>query len=209
MKCPLCDGDGCTGLARDRRRVFFTCPGCGLVFVPESSHCTAEEERRRYDLHDNTALNSGYVRFLTEVADIASAPLPANARMLDFGCGREAVLAGLLADRGRMCDRYDPLYGYPFPADRGCYDAVILCEVIEHCRDVGAALRETASLLSGNGIVVIRTQCLPPDGDITRWWYAQDVTHVNFFSPRALEAAADILGRRLELTERSDVFIIR
>jgi 2-polyprenyl-3-methyl-5-hydroxy-6-metoxy-1,4-benzoquinol methylase len=184
------------------------CPECGLVTVPQLFHCTPEDERCRYDLHDNTIENQGYVRFLSEVADIARSHLPQGAMVLDYGCGGNAVLSAILNRSGMRCDPYDPLYqGYPHPAEGARYDAVIMCEVIEHCRDVGATLRDVAGLLASGGKVIIRTQCLAPDTDITRWWYAQDITHVNFFPLRALETAAHCLGKVCVATSKEDIVI--
>jgi hypothetical protein len=209
VNCPLCTFDECTEIARDRRRPYYECGGCGLVFVPAVYHCTIDEERARYDLHDNTAANKGYAAFLAEVAAAAVGCRGPDGRFLDFGCGKEAILANILNGCGLRCDAYDPLYGYPFPALGTRYDAIVLCEVIEHCRSVAATLREVASLLTEDGTVIIRTQCIPPGADITRWWYAQDITHVNFFSPRSLEKAARLIGRELETTPAGDIFIAR
>ncbi|MBN1575706.1 MAG: methyltransferase domain-containing protein [Chitinispirillaceae bacterium] len=180
-----------------------------MIFVPNAFHLSLEQERRRYDLHDNTETNTGYVRFLTQVADIVETVCLSPGRILDYGCGRDAVLTTLLRHRGRACDPYDPLYDYAPPAGGARYDAVILCEVIEHCRDVQCSLREIRELLDERGIVVVRTQVYPAVRELSRWWYAHDMTHVNFFSRPALEFAAALLGRTLEATAAGDIFVMR
>ena len=209
MKCPLCESSEHREADRDERRCFIRCVNCGLVFVPKAFHLTREQERRRYDLHDNTKGNRGYLRFLTQVADIVETACPPPGRLLDYGCGEDAVLTALLRRRGRRCDPFDPLYGYELPPSPPRYDMIILCEVIEHFRKVRSSLQEIGRLLEERGKILVRTQCYPSAGKIVRWWYAQDPTHINFFSHRALECAAGLLDRRLEATAVKDIYLMR
>jgi len=209
MICPLCLSHNCQQVGSDKRRCFFRCDTCTLIFVPHAYHLTSQQERRRYDLHDNTESNEGYVRFLTQVADIVEDESSSHARILDFGCGREAVLSKILRHRGKRCDCYDPLYHHSITDTSVRYDVIVLCEVIEHCRDVQCTLHEIKRLLTDNATVLIRTQCYPPVDRLTTWWYAQDMTHVNFFSQQALETAAHILDKKLYVTSYRDVFLIR
>jgi hypothetical protein len=209
MNCPLCSGD-CAVIAHNRWRMFIMCENCTLVSVPEMYHLSVDQERQRYSLHDNTARNDGYVRFLGEVADIIDTYAAPEARILDYGCGKNAVLTDLLVKRGRRCDPFDPLYEYPLETDSdGAYDIVIMCEVIEHCRNLRAVLDGVRRLLTPSGAVVVRTQLYPSHGDIARWWYAQDLTHVNLFSWKAVEEAAALLGRSAAPTVSADIFVIR
>ncbi len=211
MKCPLCEALDSRDVGSDKRRQFFLCNSCGLIFVPNAFHPTPEQAKQRYDLHDNTESNQGYVRFLTQVAEIIDASVAPTARILDYGCGKGAILTALLQQRGKQCDPFDPLYDFQLPGKniRKPYDAIVLCEVIEHCSDVRCTLREIGQLLDERGVVLVRTQCYPAIQNMARWWYAQDLTHVNFFSRCALETAAEILHRKLVDTSVRDIFLIR
>jgi 2-polyprenyl-3-methyl-5-hydroxy-6-metoxy-1,4-benzoquinol methylase len=179
------------------------------VFVPRQYHLSTDQEQQRYDLHDNTESNAGYVRFLEQVADVVENACPPPGSLLDFGCGREAVLARLLRRRGRQCDAYDQYYGYVPSWHERRYDMVILCEVIEHCRDVRRTILDIRSMLGRNGAVTMRTRTLPATIPLERWWYAHDLTHVNFFSQGALAIVADLLQLRLEKTPAEDIFLFR
>jgi SAM-dependent methyltransferase len=198
----------------------------------------------RYTLHDNTMSNQGYVNFLSEVADIAvniasemsrtrkyiiSDSKDQQIKLLDFGCGSEAVLCRLL-DRRREgigmdididididCHPYDPLYeGLRLPPDAavGKYDIIVASEVVEHLRDISGELRLMCELLRDGGAIVLRTRLYDDSGvdaspAFKSWWYAQDTTHINFFSRKSLDKLAMIAGKRIEETAQKDVFILR
>ena len=211
MNCALCRTAECQPAGIVGQRHLFSCPSCGLVSIPSGYHLSVENERARYDLHDNSADNDGYVRFLSQVAEVVEKNAGSGVRVLDFGCGRNAVLTGILEARGIQCDAYDPLYDHPLPVPfpAATYGAVILCEVIEHCRDLQAVFGLAGTLCTRDASIVVRTRCYPEEVDWSRWWYAQDTTHINFFSTASLACAAGILKRKLYKTEYSDVFVFR
>jgi 2-polyprenyl-3-methyl-5-hydroxy-6-metoxy-1,4-benzoquinol methylase len=188
-----------------QRRALVHCRDCGLVSVPEAHWLTVDEERARYVHHDNTATNAAYVRFLGQVADVVGS----GARILDFGSGENQVLARLLRDRGYDCIAYDPLYGMGGDALQDRYDAIVLCEVIEHLRDLRAELARLAECLRPAGSIVVRTQCYPSVAELPTWWYARDATHINFFAPAALEVAASLCDRVCQRTSEPDISVWR
>ncbi|GBU21878.1 hypothetical protein R80B4_01780 [Fibrobacteres bacterium R8-0-B4] len=233
--CRLCDSGALSLISQDERqgRPFYLCPTCGLISVPAKYHLSVADELARYALHDNTLSNQGYVNFLSEVADIAvniateishrhnhnehhhhSPPI----KLLDFGSGKEAALCRLLEKRGIGidCRPYDPLYDElrQLPDDIGKYDIIAACEVVEHLRDISMELRLMGGLLRDGGAIIIRTQLYDDSGvdasdGFRRWWYAQDPTHVNFFSRKTLYRLAMIIGKRIEETGYRDIFVFR
>jgi SAM-dependent methyltransferase len=177
------------------------------VFVPREFWLSEDDERARYAHHDNTPTNEGYAKFLGQVADVVAAIAPGSARVLDFGSGENAVLADILRQRGFDCAAYDPVYGLGQAALRDRYDMVVLCEVIEHLRDLRAEILTLKGCLGPGGRVVVRTQCYPSIAEMTTWWYARDATHLNFFSERTLEFAAGLCNLRCLHTGQPDIFV--
>jgi SAM-dependent methyltransferase len=212
-RCNLCGAEP-AALAGGKRRVFYLCGDCGLVSVPRERWLSDDGEKARYELHDNSLSNAGYVKFLSQVADVATCVVddvlripPGGAKVLDFGCGKEAVACRLLKDRGIDCRGYDPLYGRLLP-ESGRYDIIILCEVIEHLRDIRGELALIGGLLREGGVIILRTQIYDSPASFPNWWYAQDPTHINFFNEKSLSVAAGMAGKRLEKTEFSDIFLL-
>jgi SAM-dependent methyltransferase len=194
MICKLCLSDGCARVFAPKGRTFIHCPSCGLVFVPESEWLPPAAERARYDKHDNTPGNAGYLDLLSEVVTAARRLRQPPARVLDFGCGERAVLCTLLADAGYLATGYDPAYPDRATLD-GTFDLVVLCEVIEHVRDLRAELVRIARHLAPDGRVLVRTRLYPSPDRMADWWYARDVTHINFFAEPTFAVVAKLLGK--------------
>ena len=177
------------------------------MFVPEAQWLRVEDERARYAHHDNVPSNEGYLRFLGEVADVVNGLVEPDRRILDFGSGEQAVLSGLLQARGLQCTAYDPLYGQGNGALDDRYDVIVLCEVIEHLRQLRTELVRLAGRLRPGGRLVVRTQCYPSLAELSSWWYARDPTHINFFAEPTLEHAARICGLSWRPSAISDISV--
>lgn len=164
-----------------------------------------EAEQDRYALHDNTREHPGYLRFQNELVREVEAIRPRVNTILDFGCGEHAVLSQLLNEKVFTCVGYDPLYR---PMNLvGTYDLVILSEVIEHLRDIRAAVFQVHSNLAPAGKVLVRTRLYPSITSLTDWWYARDPTHINFFCINALAAAARLAERSTVQRLTEDMFL--
>jgi Methyltransferase domain len=209
MNCRLCGSENCAEILQDNRRRYYRCPSCGLVFVPADDHVPLEKEIKRYDLHDNGPGHKGYLDYLQTLVSMVEELCVKSARILDYGCGRNAVLTGLLTGKGYDCTPYDPLYAIgPGALDR-CYDVIILCEVIEHLRDLQKEMALLKKAAGEKGTIVIRTQMSPPQDEFPSWWYKNDCTHVNFFCPAAILVLAALLGRKSVEQKANDIFVLR
>jgi len=206
--CKLCREAACVRVCLHARRTFLHCPACGLVFVPDGEHLTVEAERSRYDRHDNTPSNLDYRRFLSELADAVDQLDLGSGTILDFGAGKHAVLTQLLQERGRRARDYDPLYDRGLDALAERYDLVILCEVIEHLRDLGGELTKLQSCLRPGGRVLLRTQIYPAVDNIADWWYSRDPTHLNFLSRDTVATVAALLHKTAVTALADDLFLI-
>jgi len=209
--CKLCLASACVPAGRNKHRAFVHCPNCGLVFVPVEFWLSENEERARYAHHDNSPSNEGYVKFLGQVADVVADAVAglgtAQPRILDFGSGENAVLADILRRRGFDCAAYDPLYGKGQSALGARYDVVVVCEVIEHLRDLRGEMRTLKDCIGPGGHLVVRTQCYPSVDEVASWWYARDATHLNFFAERTLGFAAGLCGLGCLRTREPDIFV--
>ncbi|PJK13628.1 hypothetical protein CO614_00620 [Lysobacteraceae bacterium NML120232] len=135
----------------------------------------------------------------------------ASGRVLDFGCGNGDLLSFLLAegcdglglelDEARIRAVLKPevegrvtFYagGKPLPFADGEFDWIVSTEVIEHVHDIATYVPEFARLLKPGGRMLITTpditsipssfpaNCVP--------WHLLESTHINFFTPRSVEA---------------------
>ena len=137
--------------------------------------------------------------------------LPANARILEIGCGtghnfemlsRFGRLDAIEVDgeaRALASRRLGHAVGdAPLPdltgIDNGAYDLVALLDVLEHVDEDEAALASIAGKLAPGGRILVTVPAYP-------WmWSAHDVAHHHKrrYSKRALRAVAEAAGLKVE-----------
>ncbi len=213
QKCILCNSEAVTplkfskstGKAGNSR--FMRCRVCDLIFVPENSHLSPEEEAARYMFHQNTLLNEGYVGMFLEKISLIHQYCHGVNSVLDYGCGPEPVLAELLRRDGYKCDIYDP---YFFPEFPECtYDLVISTEVFEHFRNVKSEIYNINSLLNPGGYVAVMTSLHDSVENFEMWWYITDPTHICFFGLKTFELISKKFGFKIVYTNRKNFIILR
>lgn len=208
MNCRLCESTDCSFFISDKKRDFILCNTCALLFVPEKDLVTIHSEKERYALHNNTADNEVYVTYLKEFTrEIKRVPV-SNPRVLDFGSGQDKVLTHVLRESGYNCYAYDPLYGIGIEHLNDKFDIIILCEVVEHLRDLRKEMNVIKKILRPHGYVIIRTELYKNRGAFIDWWYTKDITHINFFSLYTIEKLAGLIGKRVFYTNSKNVVII-
>jgi SAM-dependent methyltransferase len=208
MQCRLCTSRSTALFCTDSNRDFYRCDTCSLIFVPEKDYVSIAAEKERYRLHNNTFENSEYVAYLQSVAgELQRIPLKKPA-VLDYGCGEHKVLTRLLRRQGIPCTPYDPLYDSFFTAAEHQFDVVVLCEVIEHFRDIRKEEALIDTVLKPGGYILIKTEIYDEHRDFSTWWYTKDSTHINFFTLPALEKFGEMLRKKMAYTDVKNIVIM-
>jgi hypothetical protein len=203
VNCRLCGFDECIQLPSGPSRSFFHCPRCQMVGVPSIDHISPDEEKFRYSFHDNQADNPQYHRYCEGIADKICAIATNKSQLLDFGSGPDFVLTRVLRLRGLQCDPYDPVYDLGVNALSSTYDVIILCETIEHLRDLTDEVCKLRQMSKPEGCLFIQTQLYTSKEDVPAWWYAVDTTHINFFNETSLNYFSALLQRRIFYSYKS------
>ena len=170
----------------DKRRHFYQCSQCKLVFASPDSLPNREKELSEYQLHENTFDDQGYVSFLSRPIQQARLHFKnthrACLRALDFGCGPAPVLAVMLIDWVRQVDYFDPLF-FPYAVYEGQeYDLITCTEAIEHFHRPAREWALLQGLLATNGVLIVMTKRVLSRERFKHWHYKNDPTHVSFFS---------------------------
>lgn len=213
--CRLCGWMRTIFFYGDKRRQYYKCPRCEIVFVPAAFILPDEAEKAEYDLHQNTEGDAGYEKFLSRAADPLIAYIhkqfPDNQKKkgIDFGCGPTPVLATMLSKQLTECDVgvYDKFY---FPenehllSEEGTYNFVISTEVAEHLSDPLRVLKQLWKTLKyDGGVLVIMTKRV--EGTVEKfcnWHYIRDPTHITFYHENSFRWLSTSLPRE---NERCDV----
>ncbi len=182
--CVLCSHNATSLIYQDRKRSFYQCPCCELVFVPSYEHVSFQKEKARYDQHQNSPEDEGYRKFLSQILAPLFSKIDPGCQGLDYGSGPSPVLAQMLREKGFPSDFYDPFYNDKRELLKIQYDFVTCTEVVEHFRNPRADWEELISLVKKRGWLAVMTQTTPRKMDFDQWYYQRDETHVGFYSDK-------------------------
>jgi SAM-dependent methyltransferase len=185
--CPLCKAAGASNFYQDRRRDYFLCPTCKLVFVPAVYFLSAEDEKARYDLHQNAPTDQGYRQFLSRLFLPMKEYLNPESRGLDFGSGPGPTLSVMFEEIGHTVAIYDHFYAMKPSVLKQQYDFITATEVVEHLHNPRKELDRLWACLKPGGNLGIMTKLVHDCEAFARWHYKDDPTHVCFFSCSTFE----------------------
>lgn len=179
--CPLCRCAGSKSVIFETRkkRRYWHCRLCDLVFLHGDALPTLEQEREIYTYHRNSPEHPGYVAFLQRIIQPALAYLAPSMRGLDYGCGPGPTLSLLLEREGIHCHNYDPIFFPEYP--QGRFDFVFATECFEHFHSPATELSRLKSLLQPHGYLFVMTELWHEEIDFRTWHYHTDPTHVSFY----------------------------
>ncbi len=185
--CPLCNNLTTSHFHRDKKRDYWRCGNCYLVFVDDQQQLDLATEKAIYDLHQNQANDLGYRQFLSRLAEPLLAQLTTPKNGLDFGCGPGPVLAEMLTEAGHTMNLYDLFYANDPERLAISYDFVTCTEVVEHFRNPQREFQRLFELLKPQGYLAIMTKLVIDAEAFSRWHYKNDQTHISFFSRETLQ----------------------
>lgn len=205
--CPLCQHTDVRLYHQDRKRNYYQCGQCELVFVPPESFLSADQEHAEYLLHENAFDDQGYRQFLFRLASPLTASLSPGLSGLDFGCGPAPVLADILASEGMNMAIYDPLFFPDSAVLTKKYDFITCTEAIEHFHKPDEELRLLVNLLKPEGVLAVMTKRVISQQRFTSWHYKNDPTHVCFFSEATFHYIARTFGFTVSFPAADVVFM--
>jgi hypothetical protein len=199
IQCPLCTNGTAEPFHRDRKRAFFRCPRCDLVFVPPEFHLSPETEKARYEFHSQSLADSGYRDFLNRLCRPLAKKLSPGAHGLDFGCGQTPTLSVLFKETGLECSDYDLHFANDPAVLEKQYDFLTCSETMEHFCRPREEFERFLRLVKPGGWIGIMTQLRDEAPPFEKWFYKEDATHLCFFSRKTFQWLEKTYGLRLEL----------
>lgn len=181
-KCPLCCDSSISFFYSDKKREYWRCDICRLVFVPPEFQLSTMAEKAEYDKHNNTLVDEGYRKFLSRMFNPVQSLLQTPADGLDFGCGPGPLLAKMFRDSGYQMSIYDLFYENNPKVLEQKYDFITATEVFEHLREPGRVLEQLMGMLNQQGILGVMTKRVTNQSAFEKWHYKNDQTHICFFS---------------------------
>lgn len=210
-RCPLCSNHklGSHSIRHyytDKKRHYWQCLECCLVFVAKNEQLSAQAEKAEYDLHENSLEDAGYLNFLNRLAAPLMKTLPKHSQGLDFGCGPAPALAHLLEQHGHSVALYDVYYQTEASVLKQHYDFICCTETIEHLSEPGKVVDQLWKQIKPGGILAIMTKRVIDLNTFKSWHYKNDPTHISFFSLNTFQYLASKLSASLTVIDKDIVF---
>lgn len=194
MDCLLCQSSQTAAfqVTKKPERSYFHCGQCDLIFMDPHQRPSAQEEKARYDFHQNDG-SSGHQAFLSPLVEdiltyISEQKTDIHSlKALDFGCGPHPFLSLLLGHKGLQVTNYDLFY---FPDQdhlRRNYHVITSTEVWEHFAHPRAEIARLVRILKEGGLLAVMTSAHKGEGAFHDWYYRRDETHVTFFSEKSMQ----------------------
>lgn len=196
--CPLCSSTKSSHHSSIHNREYWHCPNCDLIFLLPKFFLNSEEEKARYELHQNNSEDQNYRNFLKQVAEPLIRKLPSGSEGMDFGCGPVPVMSEIFYEAGINVKNYDP---YFFPNQQlldSKYDFIVCSEVAEHSYSPIKLFQQLDSLLKNNSYLGIMTSLHQSVTVFEEWHYPRDPTHVSFYSEKTMQWIAKEFSWKIE-----------
>jgi len=206
--CPLCKSEQIRSFQKFDNKQYLICDNCDLVFLPRKYHLSHDEEKKRYDLHENNPEDDNYREFLSGMLNAILDYVDKPADGLDYGSGPGPALAQMLEENGYKMDIYDPYYAPNSFIYKKKYDFVTCTEVVEHLARPGEEFQKITGLLKSSGIFGIMTRLRDADINFSNWHYRRDPTHVCFYSDKTFKwIARQYKFERRKISDKINIFV--
>ena len=184
--CPLCEHPSSL-FKKIESKIFYRCTNCFGIFLTPNLLPTFDEEKLRYELHNNDVNDGAYQNFVSPITSRVLQDFSQESSGLDFGAGTGPVISKVLEDKGFTIKLYDPFFhNYPELLEN-TYDYIACCEVIEHFHHPKKEFRLLQDLLSPKGKLYCMTEMFREQLIFENWYYKNDPTHVFFYSEKTMK----------------------
>lgn len=181
--CPLCCSAGNWVSGTE----FLLCNECQGFFRHVRHLPGLEQEKARYETHNNDVNDPGYQAFVSPIVSAVLRDFTPNRSGLDFGAGPGPVISKLLREKGFHIVQYDPFFHNHTALLEDSYDYIVCCEVIEHFHSPDKEFQLLKRLLKPEGRLYCMTCLYSPGMELGDWFYIKDPTHVFLYQPATLE----------------------
>jgi SAM-dependent methyltransferase len=208
MNCTLCHSSNTVVYTQLADADYHQCSDCQLIFQDPATYLDNNEEKARYDTHQNNPEDEGYRKFLGRVVNPLLERIQTGQRGLDFGCGPGPTISVMLGELGYKVDNYDLYFCPDTKLENESYDFITSTEVFEHFYKPGMEFEKVWALLKPGGVLGVMTLFYPEKvEEFDKWWYKNDPTHVCFFSPEVFDFIGKKYGAKIEVVSDQVVFL--
>lgn len=211
--CTLCEEKAASHFHSTDSYDYLHCQNCDLIFVKPGQRLDSDEEKKRYDYHENDPDDVHYREFLNQLFLPLSKKLKQPGVGLDFGSGPGPALNVMFEEAGHKMKIYDPFYADDPGVFNQQYDFITSTETAEHLFYPRKEFEKMWACLKPGGFLGIMTKMVQNISQFPGWHYMRDDTHVTFYSKKTFnwlaahwKASVNFDGTRVIIFEKSLAF---
>lgn len=197
LHCPLCKQNTTHHICTNEYYDYLLCNTCDLVFVRQEERLSPEEEKKRYDQHENNPNDDRYRNFLNQLFQPLNDKLTKKSLGLDYGSGPGPTLHLMFEEVGHSMEIFDPFYSNDKSVLNNTYDFITSTETVEHFYNPAHEFETLWSILKPGGFLGIMTLLRPEDQPLSEWHYIRDDTHVSLYSKKTFKWIANHFNTKL------------
>ncbi|MBN2618268.1 MAG: class I SAM-dependent methyltransferase [Spirochaetales bacterium] len=184
-KCTLCSSKCTHSYSKDKKREYFICENCNVIFVPQQFYLNSIQELKRYEKHNNSNTDIKYKDFLSRIVPPIIKFIKPGSIGLDFGCGPGPILKDIFQEYKIKIEEYDLYFKNNSYLLSKKWDFIVSTEVFEHLQDPNTVFTKLWDLLNPEGVLAIMTSLTDYVNEFKSWYYKGDPTHITFFSKKS------------------------
>ena len=189
-KCPLCSCTSTSLFHQDKKRAFYHCNDCGLVFADAGSHLPPAAEKHRYGRAKLSTKQKQLSQFVFPLLEQLEQQQAGQLVGLNFGRVLNENDLQLIQQAGHILNQYDPFFAPDHLALKQKYDFIVSYRVFEHFQYPMKEWTLLSHLLNDGGWLAINTPLLTDLNAFSKWHHKNNLTHVSFYSRSTFEYLA-------------------
>ena len=183
--CPLCVAPS-TIYFQNMNQLFHECSNCKAIFMDESLRLKTEDEKLRYETHNNDVFDERYQNFVSPITKAILKYFSEDHSGLDFGAGTGPVISKILKDNNFSIKAFDPYFHDNPKLLNKKYNYIACCEVIEHFYSPKKEFSLLKNILLKGGRLYCMTEIYDKSVDFSTWYYKNDPTHVFIYQKKTI-----------------------
>ncbi|MDO6677973.1 MULTISPECIES: methyltransferase domain-containing protein [unclassified Shewanella] len=189
IKCPLCRYRA-EFFLQDKKRAFYRCDQCGLVFANPQSHLMPAAQLQRYGRANKASKQKQLIQFIKPLLSQISAQQSGSLTGLNFGRVLDKASLDKIEHAGHRLYQYDPFVKADQQLFNQQYDFICCYRVLEHFQQPGKEWQLLSKLLKPGGWLAISTSLMTDLNHFSKWHFKNNPTHVSFYQQQTFEYLA-------------------